>query len=300
MRAIDLFAGAGGFTSGALSAGANVVWAANHWATAVEIHAANHPTTSHSCQDLCQADFTAVPDHDLLMASPACQGHARARGAERPHHDALRSTAWAVISCVEARRPGAVLVENVPEFLEWDLYEVWKLALERYGYAVTESVFDSADFGVPQERRRAFVLARQAGALELVTPGADRVGLGEIVDWNAGRWSAVADKVAATRDQVERARAKHGDRCAIVYNGSRNAGRSLEQPAPTVTTVDRIALVDGDRMRMLTLEEYRLAMGFGAGYHLARRKKDAIKLLGNAVCPPVARELVGQVMRAAA
>ena len=300
MKAIDLFAGAGGFTAGANQAGASVVWAANHGAVAVDVHAENHPGTAHSCQDLTQADFTRVPEHDLLMASPACQGHARARGAERPHHDALRSTAWAVIACVEAQRPGNVLVENVPEFLDWALYDVWKLALERYGYAVTETVFDSADFGVPQERRRAFVLARQAGSLELETPSVDRVSLGSIVDWTAGRWSLVADKVEATRDQVERARAKHGDRCAIVYNGSRNAGRSLEAPAPTITTVDRLALVDGDRMRMLTLDEYRLAMGFESGYRLARRKKDAIKLLGNAVCPPVARELVRQVMAAAA
>ena len=43
MRAIDLFAGAGGFTVGAIEAGAEVVWAANHWAEAVACHALNHP-----------------------------------------------------------------------------------------------------------------------------------------------------------------------------------------------------------------------------------------------------------------
>ena len=83
-----------------------------------------------------------------------------------------------------------------------------------------------------------------------------------------------------------------------MYNGSRNAGRSLDAPAPTITTVDRLAVLDGERMRMLTLDEYRVCMGFEPGYHLARRKKDAIKLLGNAVCPPVAESLVGQVMAA--
>ena len=114
MRAIDLFAGAGGFTAGATSAGAQVLWAANHWPAAVETHRENHPGVLHSCQDLTQADFGQVPDHDLLMASPACQGHAKARGVERPHHDALRSTAWAVIACVEAKRPANVIVENVP------------------------------------------------------------------------------------------------------------------------------------------------------------------------------------------
>lgn len=74
-------------------AGAEVVWAANHWPVAVEWHAANHPDTVHACQDLHQADWRTVPPHDLLLASPACQGHAKARGKERPHHDAERSTA---------------------------------------------------------------------------------------------------------------------------------------------------------------------------------------------------------------
>ena len=69
---IDLFAGAGGFSEGARDAGCRVVWAANHWQAAVETHAANHPHTDHACQDLHQADWTAVPRHDLLLASPAC------------------------------------------------------------------------------------------------------------------------------------------------------------------------------------------------------------------------------------
>lgn len=122
MKAIDLFSGAGGFTTGATMAGCNVVWAANHWPDAVATHASNHPTTLHSCQDLQQADWTQVPTHDLLLASPACQGHSRARAKDRAHHDAQRSTAWAVVSAAECHRPTVVLVENVPEFSAWALY----------------------------------------------------------------------------------------------------------------------------------------------------------------------------------
>ena len=87
MNAIDLFSGAGGFSTGAVMAGVPVVWAANHWPAAVQVHANNHPNTAHVCQDLQQADWTLVPPHDLLLASPACQGHSRARGKDRPHHD---------------------------------------------------------------------------------------------------------------------------------------------------------------------------------------------------------------------
>ena len=75
MTAIDLFAGLGGWTLGAQWAGVRVIWAANHWPEAVRWHSANHPDTEHSCQDLHQANWSHVPRHDLLLASPACQGH---------------------------------------------------------------------------------------------------------------------------------------------------------------------------------------------------------------------------------
>ena len=62
--AIDLFAGLGGWSTGARDAGAQVLWAANHWPDAVEWHTANHPDTQHICQDLHQADWSQVPKHD--------------------------------------------------------------------------------------------------------------------------------------------------------------------------------------------------------------------------------------------
>lgn len=110
MKAIDLFCGAGGFSTGAAMAGVQVVWAANHWPAAVQVHANNHPHTAHACQDLQQADWTQVPAHDLLMASPACQGNSRARGKDLPHHEAQRSTAWAVVSALECHRPPTAVI----------------------------------------------------------------------------------------------------------------------------------------------------------------------------------------------
>lgn len=97
MRAVDLFAGAGGTTTGATWAGARVLCAVNHWPTAVETHAAAHPSTEHRCEDAAILDPTTLPAHDLLLASPSCTGHTRARGKDQPHHDAARATAWCVI-----------------------------------------------------------------------------------------------------------------------------------------------------------------------------------------------------------
>jgi DNA (cytosine-5)-methyltransferase 1 len=62
-----------------------------------------------------------------------------------------------------------------------------------------------------------------------------------------------------------------------------------------VTTKDRYALVDGDRMRMLTVAEYGRAMGFRQDYIVTGTRADQVKQLGNAVCPPVAAHILQEV-----
>jgi len=304
MKAIDLFAGAGGFSTGAQMAGVQVVWAGNHWPVAVETHAANHPGTEHVCQDLHQANWEQVPAHDILLASPCCQGHSKARGksANNPQHDASRSTAWAVVSALEYHRPSFGVVENVPEFVQWKLYPAWRLALQALGYQVAPHIIDAADHGVPQHRERLYlVLSRSERPLMLQLPQRQHVPAADIIDFAAGNWSAIEKpgRAAATLSRIANGRRAHGDRFLTAYYGNELGGRSLTRPLGTITTRDRWGIVDGDRMRMLRADECRAAMGFPADYRLPQQHRTAVHLLGNAVCPPVARDVITAIREAA-
>lgn len=304
MRAIDLFAGAGGFSAGAAMAGCEVVWAANHWPLAVQYHAANHVEAMHVCQDLHQADWSAVPAHDLLLASPCCHGHSRARGKSNgnPQHDASRSTAWAVVSAAEFHRPPVVVVENVPEFLQWTLYPAWRSAMQALGYALAPHVIDAADHGVPQHRRRLFIVGtRSARPLMLDLPRRSHVPAANVIALGSGKWSRVdrPGRSGATLARIANGRAEHGDTFLTAYYGNERGGRSINRPIGTITTRDRWAIVRGDEMRMLTAGECRAAMGFPANYKLPERHRDAVHLLGNAVCPPVASDVIESIRRAA-
>lgn len=304
MKAIDLFAGAGGFSTGATLAGCSVVWAANHWPDAVEWHAVNHPSAQHVCQDLHQASWDLVPQHDLMLASPCCQGHSKARGKAHgnPQHDASRSTAWAVVSAAEYHRPEFILVENVPEFLDWQLYRPWELAMQALGYSVAPHVIDAADHGAPQNRIRMFLVLTKARApLMLNLQPQQHIPARSFVDLDAGNWSLIDKPGRATKTlaRVAAGRAEHGDTFLMSYYGNTMTGRSLDRPIGTITTRDRWAIVRDDKMRMLSRFECRDAMSFPSDYQLPDNHRLAVHLLGNAVCPVPVANIIAELRRAA-
>lgn len=303
---VDLFAGLGGWSTGATQAGLRVLWAANHWQSAVDWHSANHPETEHKCQDLHQADWSLVPAHDVLLASPCCQGHSKARGklSGNPQHDASRSTAWAVVSALEFHRPEASIVENVREFLNWALYPAWAMAIEALGYAIAPHLVDCADLGVPQNRERLFlVITRSRAPMRLQLPRLEHVSAASFLDFEAGNWSEILKpgRSLATLQRVANGRQAFGARFVMPYysKGSGTTGRSLERPIGTLTTRDRWALVDGERMRMLTADEVLLGQTFPAGTKRPPQHALTVHLAGNAVPPKAGEEFLRALMAAA-
>ena len=307
MKAIDLFAGFGGFSTGARMAGVDVVWAANHWPDAVHWHAENHPSTEHVCQDLHQANWAEVPAHDLICASPCCQGFSRARGKSHgnPEHDASRSTAWAVVSAVEYHRPAFALIENVPEFIQWTLYPAWQSAMQALGYSLAPHIVDAADLGVPQNRKRLFIVASRSEApLMLNLPKGEHVSANSFLGWEAGRWSKVEKPGRAKATLARIARGRHSlktDRFLIPYysSGSGLTGRCTKRPIGTIATRDTWALIRGDEMRMLSADEALAAMSFPADTKRPQSHKLTMHLAGNAVAPLAAKRIIEALREAA-
>lgn len=303
MKALDLFAGAGGWTTGARNAGVNVVCAVNHWPRAIDTHRANHPETEHRCEDVAATNASTIPDVDLGIASPSCTGHARARGKERPAHDVARMTAWGVLHVFEMKRPRRILIENVPEFAKWALFPSWRDALQRMGYRLTFNTLNAADFGVPQERVRLIISGRLGRALPAIsTPAMPRhVPAAEIIDWHDGRWSEVRKKgrAAATIARWRHGLKHHGQRFVASFYGNTTTARSIERPIGTITTKDRWGVFDGERMRMLSVTEAKRAMSFPADYVLTGNREEQMKQLGNAVPPLLAEHVIRQTLEAA-
>lgn len=301
MRAVDLFAGAGGSSLGAELAGLEVIAAVNHWPIAVESHAANHPLARHYCEDAAVLDPTELPAHDVLVASPSCTGHTRARGTDRPHHDTARATAWCVIRVAEAQRPGAIVVENVPDFLRWVLFPAWRAALEALGYVVAVHELDAADAGVPQHRRRAIITAGQRRSLPVRLASQAHTPARAVLDLEGGSWRPWREYAPRSVARIESAQRRRGRDVLVPYYGSpsSHAGVSLDAPIGTLTTRDRYVLVRGEYARVLTVQEQLALSGFPRDYVLHGTRREQIMQVGNAVPPPLAAAVLRQVIAAA-
>jgi DNA (cytosine-5)-methyltransferase 1 len=171
----DLFCGAGGSSLGAAAAGAELVMAANHWQTAIDVHQAHFPDAGHDCADISQADPRRYPRTDILLASPECTNHSQARGVSRKRQDPTlwdapdptaersRATMWDVVRFAEQMHYTAIVVENVVEATKWVLWPAWWQALTDLGYTGRVVSHNSMHHDVPQSRDRIYVVWTRNG-----------------------------------------------------------------------------------------------------------------------------------------
>jgi DNA (cytosine-5)-methyltransferase 1 len=164
-----LFCGAGGLTQGLRDAGYRVTYALDRNADAVATYRRNHPDTvveQTSITDLSPAEILrkAGGHVDVVVGGPSCQGFSTAARRSDGWHrkEDERNQLWRhMLAVVEHLRPRAFLMENVPGLVYWREGEFGELILRGFqalGYTVNHQILLAADYGVPQRRRRLFMV----------------------------------------------------------------------------------------------------------------------------------------------
>lgn len=310
--AVDLFCGAGGSSAGARAAGFRIVAAFDAWGLAGKVYSDNFPETRffHSrLEDLDASDVAkSLGKIDLLMASPECTNHSPAKG-NRPRCEKSKDTAFQVVRFAKAIKPRWIVVENVVSMRNWGRYAEFLADLEALGYSIRQQVLNAKDFGVPQSRRRLFITCdREEAPPPIVLRSRKIKDAAQIIDQNGTyKYTALRSetRAKATLQRADRAIGELGrtEPFLIVYYGSDHAGgwQKIDAPLRTITTLDRFAFVkpekSGHIMRMLQVPELRRAMGLPRGYKLQHgTRRDRIRMLGNAVCAPVMRRVVSDLI----
>ncbi|WP_352794444.1 DNA (cytosine-5-)-methyltransferase [Mesorhizobium sp. M0243] len=246
--------------------------------------------------DIRKLDDTKIPDADIWAAGFPCQDLSLARMGPRSGLRGVQSGLFHdFMRLVRGRTPRAIILENVHGLLSSHGgrdFTIVLQALDELGYGVAWRVLNSKDFGVPQQRRRVYIVAMHR----------DQRGPGEVLfepqcgDWNLkkGRHD---EKKSASLFQTIIGDARKGPLVksiahCIYAESARHTGTDWSR--------NYVWYPDG-RVRRFTPNEVERVQGFPVDWTLPRhfdgRQADRVDSLryhavGNAVTPPVA-EWVG-------
>ena len=285
---IDLFCGMGGFSQGAIEAGAKVVLAVDLWDEALKVHAKNHPNTPIKRMTLGEKyhfslfkrevdKWRKLGYHVHIHGSPRCQ--ALSNASSRNAEEGMPLVIW-FLECVKFADPDSWSMENVVP------------VRKRLPEGTPSVILNSADFGVAQTRRRCF-----AGEGWVANPSHTK-----------DEWLGVIDVLPHLNELLQ-------DNLVIPIN--RRVGwmnktakqqkprylkpiwREIDEPIQTITTSrESIGRINTEprpeKIRSLTIQETLILQGFSPDYDLteANTQKARWTMIGNAVVPAVAKAVI--------
>lgn len=184
IRIAELFAGVGGFRLGLEGTNPeksefSVVWS-NQWEPstkaqhASDIYVKRFGEFGHSCQNIATVKTDEIPDHDLLVGGFPCQDYSVARTlSQAAGLSGKKGVLWWQIHRILEEKgkkaPQYLMLENVDRLLKSPAsqrgrdFAVMLASLSDLGYVVEWRVINAADYGMPQRRRRVYILGYKKG-----------------------------------------------------------------------------------------------------------------------------------------
>ncbi len=323
LTAIDIFSGAGGLSSGLLDSGINVLASVELNRDACDTYRSFHPNADVYQSDIRLLDFKRFQGVDLLVGGPPCQPFSS--GGKRLAQSDGRDMLPEYIRCLSEIRPGMFLMENVPGLLSKTRRSYFSWVVDSFtslGYVVSFKVLNAAEFGVPQTRRRLFIVGTKNNAPFQFPEPTHGVGLKQFV--SSG--SVISKKVVGEPNPSTVVYAKNPDLRPSPYHGHlfNGGGRAIDLSLPCHTilasaggnkthfvgTFDDVPryhshLLSGGRPgkgvfkggRRLTVKESALLQTFPAGFNFKGSRSSQYSQIGNAVPPTLAKVLGKAIVR---
>jgi DNA (cytosine-5)-methyltransferase 1 len=320
MKTVDLFAGAGGLSIGFEQAGGEIVAGIEWDRDATETFAKVHPSAESILGDIHQIDWRRWKgEADLVIGGPPCQPWSTGGlmlGANDPRDG------WpAFIKAISVIKPRAFVAENVEGLATGRRKDGLKTLVDTLGglgYRVSWKILNAADYGVPQKRRRLFIVGlRGSRGRPFEFPPATH-GTAEREWVPAGQ--VVGSELVGQANKAVITYAKNPDLRPSPYDGHlfNGGGRpmDLSKPAPTMLAsmggnktpwidtfeivpeyhahllsggLPRAGRVPGGRR--LSVEEAAAIQTFPLGMWFAGLRSSQYRQVGNAVPPLLARRV---------
>lgn len=331
-KCIDLFSGCGGLTEGLKQAGFKVIGAIDNDKISVDTYKRNHKNVIVWNNDIQNVDPKAIMKKldirkgqlDLLAACPPCQGFSTLRTYNGSYHvkDSGNDLIFEIMKYVQALRPKAILIENVPALAKDNRMNIFCRKLHYIGYQTTLKVFNAADYGVPQRRKRMILIAGRYGLFEFAEPVSnsktvrDVIGglplpvnssdpLHKCLEKRSNRIKKLIKRIPRNGGSRMDIGMKYQLECHKRFNGFKDVyGRmGWDDVSPTITTgcinPSKGRFLHPEQNRAITLREAALLQSFPADYYFPanRGRYPVAKMIGNALPPKFVKQHAKEVLK---
>jgi DNA-methyltransferase (dcm) len=290
INVVDIFCGCGGLSLGFQKAGFNVVRAFDNWDKAVGIYNRNfdHEAELVDAYNL-TAEHIASFSPDVIIGGPPCQDYSSAGKQDETQGRANLTLRFAELVCEV--QPEWFVMENVDRILKSQTLPKAIDIFKSSGYGLSQVVLDASLCGVPQKRKRFFLIGHIGDNDDFLTESL---------------YSDLSSKSTTVRDYL-------GDEfhTEYYYRHPRSYARrgifSIDEPSPTVRGVNRPippgypihagdATNDLSKVRPLTTLERARIQTFPASFEFSGSKTDLEQMIGNAVPVDLAKYVANHLM----
>jgi site-specific DNA-cytosine methylase len=284
LRALELFAGIGGFAVAAAEK-MEIVAAIDIRREALAVYRANfsHPTVVRTLESMPASDLHAW-NADVWWLSPPCQPYT-SRGKQRDLEDPRSLALFHLTRCIAEVRPRYVALENVPAFAGSQAHQQLLAVFATCGYSVQEAILCPTQFGLPNRRRRFYLVAGRESLAPWPPIPCELRPLAEFLEASPAEVTWLTEErrqKLAGQIHIVQADDPHG----MTHCFTSAYGRSPRQAGSY--------LEDRGRVRLFTPREILNLLGFPASYRLPGEKPSESywPLVGNSLAIPVVRHLL--------
>lgn len=290
---IDLFAGIGGIRQSFEKNGGKCVFSSEIDAFAKFTYYTNFGVVPFG--DITKIDAESIPQHEILCAGFPCQPFSHIGKREGFEHPTQGTMFHEIIRIIEKKKTPVLFLENVPGLINHDdgnTLQIIIKTLEDMKYKVKHDVLDASHFGIPQKRKRFYLVAFLDHSIKFEFPKPPMIfkDIGEILETGITGYSISEHLQKAYLFK------KDDGKPVIVDKSSTGAIKTLVSTYHKIQRLTGTFVKDGETgIRLLTTNECKAIMGFPKDFNIPVSRTQMYRQMGNSVVVPVVTLIAEQI-----
>lgn len=252
--------------------------------------------------DITKIDTKDIPNHNILIGGFPCQPFSTIGKREGFEHPTQGTLFFDIVRILKAKTPESFLLENVPGLLTHDKGRTFKQIIktleDELQYEVTTNILDASNFGVPQNRKRIYIVGFNKQYYNTKTTSffwprqqLEKIGIGQFVEQHDTGYSI------SKHLQKSYIYKKDDGRPQIIDKASTIQVKTLVSTYHKIQRLTGTFVRDGETgLRLLSQNECKAIMGFPKDFKIPVSRTQMYRQMGNSVAIPVVEAIAAEIV----